>query len=346
MSHSTNKFNPAYTFDKFLVGSNNRVTYEAALAVSENLGKQHNPLFIYGGIDVGKNELLHSIGNRIHELQPDLNICYISGKEFINNLVEAIQTNQINDFRQYYRNVNVLLIDDFQFIAGTSLTANELSPILLSLRECNKQIVIFADRPPKAMSILDKRLVSLLEKGFITDIQLPDYEMRLAILGSKVKQQNIAVPFGVLEYIACKNLVNTHSLEQALEQVVEYGERNHSAITVDVATKALDEIVANNQREKVSIERVLEVVSRFFNISVEELKGRSKSQEILLARQIAVYIIREHSEKSLTAIGQALGGRTHATVKGSYDKIRGELETKAHLRQQINTIIQITYSNG
>lgn len=338
--------NPKYVFDKFIVGNSNRVTYSAARSVADNPGFHYNPLFIYGGVGLGKTHLLHAIGIEATRQQPHLRALYVSSEKFTNDLVESIRFNRQEDFRNRYRNVDILLIDDIQFIAGKDTTQEEFFHTFNALHQDNRQIVMCSDRPPKAMLVLEDRLRSRFEGGFITDVQMPDYEMRLAILRAKAEFQPSPIPDDVLDYIARKNFTNIRELEGALTRVVGYSLHSRSPLTVDLATQALEDIMHNNQRKMITPERVIETVSQFFNIETKELKGRSRSQDIVLPRQIAMYIIREHTECSLVEVGQAFGGRDHTTVMHGCDKIQREVETNSHIRQQVNTITQILYSES
>lgn len=342
----TGNLNPKYIFDKFIVGNSNRVTYSAAKSVADNPGFHYNPLFIYGGVGLGKTHLLHAIGHEAVRQRPNLTTLYVTSEKFTNDMVEAIRFRRQEDFRNRYRNIDILLIDDIQFIANKDATQEEFFHTFNALHSDNKQIVICSDRPPKAMLILEDRLRSRFEGGFITDVQLPDYEMRLAILQAKAEYLATNIPPEVLEYIAHKIKSNTRELEGALNRVVGYALHSRFALTMEIATQALEEIMSNSQRKIVTPERVIETVSQFFNIDAKELKGRSRSQDIVLPRQIAMYIIREHTDISLVEVGQAFGGRDHTTVMHGYDKIQREIETNAQLRQQVNTITQILYSES
>ncbi len=341
---NSSNLNPKYIFDKFIVGNSNRVTYSAARSVADNPGNHYNPLFIYGGVGLGKTHLLHAIGHEAIRQRSNLTALYVSSEKFTNDLVEAIRFRTTENFRNRYRNTDILMIDDIQFIAGKESSQEEFFHTFNALHGENKQIIICSDRPPKAMLVLEDRLRSRFEGGFITDIQMPNYEMRLAILQAKAEYQPNPVPAEVLDYIAGKIESNIRELEGALIRVVGFALHSHEALTIDVAKQALEEIMQNTRRKIVTPERVIETVSQYFSIDIKELKGRSRSADIVLPRQIAMYIIREHTESSLVEVGQAFGGRDHTTVMHGYDKIQREIETNAQLRQQVNTITQILYS--
>ena len=341
---NSSNLNPKYIFDKFIVGNSNRVTYSAARSVADNPGNHYNPLFIYGGVGLGKTHLLHAIGHEAIRQRSSLTALYVSSEKFTNDLVEAIRFRTTENFRNRYRNTDILMIDDIQFIAGKESSQEEFFHTFNALHGENKQIIICSDRPPKAMLVLEDRLRSRFEGGFITDIQMPNYEMRLAILQAKAEYQATPVPADVLDYIAGKIESNIRELEGALIRVVGFALHSHEVLTIEVAKQALEEIMQNTRRKIVTSERVIETVSQYFSIDTKELKGRSRSADIVLPRQIAMYIIREHTESSLVEVGQAFGGRDHTTVMHGYDKIQREIETNAQLRQQVNTITQILYS--
>jgi chromosomal replication initiator protein len=343
---SNNNLNPKYVFDKFIVGNSNRVTYSAARSVADNPGFHYNPLFIYGGVGLGKTHLLHAIGHEAIRQQPNLRALYVTSEKFTNDMVEAIRFRRNEEFRNRYRNTDILMIDDIQFIAGKESSQEEFFHTFNALYSENRQIIICSDRPPKAMLVLEDRLRSRFEGGFITDIDRPDYEMRLAILQAKAEYQPLPIPMEVLDYIAGKMQTNIRELEGALTRVVGYALHSRSTMTIDIAKQALEEILQNTRRKIVTPEGVIETVSQFFNIDTKELKGRSRSADIVLPRQIAMYIIREHTESSLVEVGQAFGGRDHTTVMHGYDKIQREIETNTQLRQQVNTITQILYSES
>ena len=346
LPRGNNNLNPKYIFDKFVVGNSNRVTYSAARSVADNPGFHYNPLFIYGGVGLGKTHLLHAIGHEAIRQQPNLRALYVTSEKFTNDMVEAIRFRRNEEFRNRYRNTDILMIDDIQFIAGKESSQEEFFHTFNALYSENRQIIICSDRPPKAMLVLEDRLRSRFEGGFITDIVRPDYEMRLAILQAKAEYQPLPIPAEVLEYIADKMQTNIRELEGALTRVVGYALHSRSTMTMDVAKQALEEILQNTRQKIVTPEGVIETVSQFFNIDTKELKGRSRSADIVLPRQIAMYIIREHTESSLVEVGQAFGGRDHTTVMHGYDKIQREIETNTQLRQQVNTITQILYSES
>ncbi|MEI6043355.1 MAG: chromosomal replication initiator protein DnaA [Chloroflexota bacterium] len=347
LSRNGSGLNPRYVFDKYVEGSSNRVATAAAKRVAEMPGYSYNPLFIYGQVGLGKTHLLHAIGHEALRRRPQLNVLYVSSEKFTNDLVNSIKEGRMEDFRSRYRTIDLLMIDDIQFIAGKNTTQEEFFHTFNSLVEANKQVIISSDRPPRAMLVLEERLRSRFEGGLTCDIQPPDYEMRLAILKAKADYQDINVPYDVLEFIAHKyNQSNIRELEGALTRVVAFALHNHATLSVEQAAQALNDLMLNSRKKMVTPARIVEQVGQFFSVDQKELRGRSRSQDIVLPRQIAMYIIREQTEVSLVEIGQELGGRDHTTVMHGIDKMEREIESNPSLRQQINTIIQILYSEG
>ncbi len=338
--------NPKYVFDRYIVGSGNRLAFAAAKHVAENPGHSYNPLFIYGNVGLGKTHILHAIGHEALRLRPNLTVLYVSSEKFTNDLVNAIREHRMEEFRNRYRNIDILMIDDIQFIAGKDSTQEEFFHTFNALHDANKQIVLSSDRPPKAMLILEDRLRSRFEGGLISDIQPPDFETRLAILKNKAEVQPISIPEDVLSLVARQIQSNIRELEGALNRVVAFALHNRTALTVEIANQALNDLMLNNHKKILTPARIVDMVSQFFAVDCKELRGRSRSQDIVLPRQVAMYIIREQTETSLVEIGQELGGRDHTTVMHAIDKIEREVETNTQLRQQVNTIIQILYTEG
>ncbi len=336
--------NPRYIFDRYIVGSSNRMAYAAGRSVAENPGNSYNPLFIYGGVGLGKTHLLHAIGHEALRLRPYLKVLYVSSEKFTNELISGIREQRMDEFRSRYRNIDLLMIDDIQFIANKEQTQEEFFHTFNTLVEANKQVVISSDRSPKSMLVLSDRLRSRFEGGLISDISLPDYEMRLAILQAKAQYQPIPIPADVMEFIAHKVPSNIRELEGALIRVVAFGFLNKLPMTAEVASQALNDSLLNSRKKLVTKERIVEAVANFFNVEIKELQGRSRSADIVLPRQVAMYIIREQTDHSLVEVGQSLGGRDHTTVMHGLEKIEQAIETNMQLRQQINTITQIVYN--
>ncbi len=336
--------NPRYVFDRYIVGSSNRMAAAAGRSVAENPGNSYNPLFIYGGVGLGKTHLLHAIGHEALRLRSYLKVLYVSSEKFTNELVNCIQSNRMEEFRARYRSIDILMIDDIQFIAGKESTQEEFFHTFNTLVEANKQVVISSDRTPKSMMTLEDRLRSRFEGGLISDVSLPDYEMRLAILRGKAEHQPAPISADVMEFIAHKVPSNIRELEGALIRVVAFGFLNKMPITVELAAQALSDALQNSRKKLVTKERIIEAVSNFYNVEMKELQGRSRSADIVLPRQVAMYIIREQTDHSLVEIGQSLGGRDHTTVMHGLEKIEAAIENNSQLRQQINHIIQSVYN--
>jgi chromosomal replication initiator protein len=336
--------NPRYVFEKYIVGSSNRMAAAAGRSVAENPGNSYNPLFIYGGVGLGKTHLLHAIGHEALRLRPYLKIMYVSSEKFTNDLINGIREQRMEEFRSRYRSMDILMIDDIQFIAGKDQTQEEFFHTFNTLVESNKQVVISSDRSPKSMLTLEDRLRSRFEGGLIADVSLPDYEMRLLILQAKAQYQQVHIPSEVMEFIAHKVPSNIRELEGALIRVVAFGFLNKMAISVDLAAQALNDSLLNSRKKLVTKERIIDAVGNFYNVEMKDLLGKSRSADIVLPRQVAMYIIREQTDHSLVEIGQSLGGRDHTTIMHGLDKIEQALDSNIQLRQQINTITQIVYN--
>jgi chromosomal replication initiator protein len=333
------RLNQRYTFESFVVGSGNRLACAAALAVSENPAEAYNPLFIYGGVGLGKTHLLHALGQGCERL--DQNVLYVSAEDFTNDLVNAIRTHNTEAFRERYRMIDVLLIDDIQFIAGKESTQEEFFHTFNTLHGQDKQIVVSSDRPPKAMVTLEERLRSRFEWGLITDIQPPDYETRLAILRSKAERMGRELPAEVLELIARRIQSNIRELEGALTRVLAFADLSGTAITAEMAEIALVDFSFYSPR--IGAEEIIEAVADHFALDQLRILGRERSREVALPRQIAMYLIREETGASLPQIGETLGGRDHTTVLYGFEKITEKLESDDILRKQVGAIRQELY---
>ncbi|MFZ3071002.1 MAG: chromosomal replication initiator protein DnaA [Anaerolineaceae bacterium] len=329
-----------YRFDNFVVGPNNRLAHAASLAVAENPARAYNPLFLYGGVGLGKTHMLHAIGNSV--LQHGLQVLYVSSEEFTNDLVNAIRTKTTAAFREKYRQVDVLLIDDIQFIAGKESTQEEFFHTFNTLHGQDKQIVMTSDRAPKAMSTLEERLRSRFEWGLTVDIQPPDYETRLAILRDKAEKANREVPTEVMEMIAHEIQANIRELEGAWNRVLAFADLSGSKLTLQLASNALADFLP--QHSSVSPDEVLTVVSKFFGISTERILGRDRSKDVALPRQVAMYLMREQSGISLPRIGEELGGRDHTTVMYACDKVADMIESDDRMRRQVLQLREQLYA--
>ncbi len=330
--------NPRYTFENFVVGPGNRLAHAAAQAVAERPAAAYNPLFLYGGVGLGKTHLLHAIGNACHVR--GLRVLYVSSEEFTNDLIHAIRTHTTQAFREKYRSIDVLLIDDIQFIAGKESTQEEFFHTFNCLHGQNKQIIISSDRPPKSMVTLEERLRSRFEWGLTADIQPPDFETRLAILRAKCESARRSIPQEVLEFIARRVQSNIRELEGALNRLLAFSDLSGLSPTLSLAESALADFLP--PRGDVKPDTVLQIVARTFNLPPERLCSPDRSREVALPRQIAMYLMRE-TNISLPQIGKALGGRDHTTVMYACEKVADLLERDDHLRRQVVQIRQQIY---
>ncbi len=333
---------PRYTFESFVVGSSNRMAHAASIAVAENPARAYNPLFLYGGVGLGKTHLLHAIGNQC--LTHGLHVLYVSSEEFTNDLVTAILKHNTESFREKYRLIDVLLIDDIQFIAGKESTQEEFFHTFNTLHGQDKQIIMTSDRPPKAMVTLEERLRSRFEWGLTVDIQPPDLETRIAILRSKAEKAGRVVPAEILETIARLVQSNIRELEGALNRVLAFSELSGLPLNPQVVSSALADLLP--QRREINSEQVVKLVARTFGLTVERLKGRDRSQEVALPRQVAMYLMREEANYSLPQIGEVLGGRDHTTVMYACEKVADMLERDDRLRRQVVVIRDQLYGRA
>ena len=320
-----------YTFEDFVVGNSNRLAHAACLAVSENPARAYNPLFIYGGVGLGKTHLLHAIGNSCD--RAGMSILYVSSEEFTNDLINAIRSQTTQAFREKYRQIDVLLIDDIQFIAGKESTQEEFFHTFNTLHGQDKQIVISSDRSPKAMVTLEERTRSRFGWGLTVDIQPPDLETRIAILRFKAEQAGRTIPEEILEIIARRMQSNIRELEGALTRVLAYADLRGLPITTELLDSALTDLIP--RRKDIQPQEVIESVAAAYNIPIERMLGRDRSRQIALPRQIAMYLLREEAKISLPQIGEALGGRDHTTIMYGCNKIADLLEQDARLRRQV-----------
>ncbi len=330
--------NPHYTFETFIVGSSNRLAAAAAHAVAEHPGESYNPLFIYGGTGLGKTHLLHAIGQ--FPLSNGKCVRYVSSETFTNDLINSIRNQSQAEFRRYYREVDVLLIDDIQFLAGKESTQEEFFHTFNHLHAANKQIVITSDRLPRAIPTLEERLRSRFEGGMVTDIQPPDLEMRIAILRTKAEGQNMAVPGDVIDFIAHKVQSNIRELEGALTRVLANAHLMDRPVSVELATAVLQDIL---QHHPITADQVLATVADFYRVDITDLTGRSRSKEVVVPRQMAMYLLREETGASLPQIGDLLGGRDHTTVMYAHEKVAGEIETNNQRRREVLAIKEQLY---
>ena len=331
--------NPKYTFDTFVIGANNRFAHAASLAVAEAPAKAYNPLFLYGGVGLGKTHLMHAIGHYILEHNPSTKVMYISSEKFTNEFINAIRDNRGESFRNKYRNIDVLLIDDIQFLAGKDGTQEEFFHTFNALHEERKQIVISSDRTPKEIPTLEERLRSRFEWGLITDIQAPDLETRIAILRKKAKAENLDIPNEAMVYIANQIDTNIRELEGALIRVVAYSSLINEDISSHLAAEALKDIVPSTRPKMITIQDIQQRVGEFYGLKMEEFKARKRTKAVAYPRQIAMYLSRELTDYSLPKIGEAFGGRDHTTVIHAHEKITNQLKIDQELFKVIQNLM-------
>lgn len=333
--------NPKYTFDTFVVGNSNRLAHAAALAVAESPSKAYNPLFIYGGVGLGKTHLMHAIGHHVLKNYKNYKVVYVSSETFTNELINAIKDDQNIEFRNKYRNIDVLLVDDIQFLAGKERTQEEFFHTFNTLHEADKQIIISSDRTPKEIPTLEDRLRSRFEWGLLADIQPPDLETREAILRKKAQIENHVIPDEVIRFIATKIKSNIRELEGALLRVVAYASLNQKEITLDLTKEALKEFFSGNRQHNITIPLIQKVVAKYYNLKVEDLKSKRRTQNVAFPRQIAMYLARELTEISLPVIGHEFGGRDHTTVMHACDKIKECIDRDVNIEDTVNKIVSI-----
>ncbi len=323
--------NSKYTFDTFVVGNSNRFAHAACYAVGETPSRAYNPLFIYGGVGLGKTHLMQAIGHRILANNPNYSVMYVSSEQFTNELIGSIKDDNTPGFRNKYRNIDVLLIDDIQFLAGKERTQEEFFHTFNSLYEANKQLVISSDRPPRNIPTLEDRLRSRFEWGLITDIQTPDLETRIAILRKKAQTDNFNIPYDVLDYIANYIDSNIRELEGALVRLVAYATINNKPLDMATATEALKDILPPPGPRKITIESIQKEVCKYYGLDISEMLSKKRNKQLVVPRQVAMFICRKLTDASLPLIGDQFGGRDHTTVMHSLDKINREITEQPEL---------------
>lgn len=338
----TTNLNPRYIFEEFVIGSSNRFAHAASLAVAESPAKAYNPLFIYGGVGLGKTHLMHAIGHFIQEQNRNAKVVYVSSETFTNELINSIKEQKNEEFRNRYRTADVLLVDDIQFIAGKERTQEEFFHTFNALHEANKQIIISSDRPPKEIPTLEDRLRSRFQWGLITDIQAPDFETRIAILRKKAERDNIDIINEVFEFIAKKVKSNIRELEGALNKVIAYSSLTNTgtdSITIPLVQEALKDIINARSTHQVTPDSIKDIVAQYYNLKSEDFISKKRTRQISYPRQIAMYLCRELTDLSLPRIGEEFGGRDHTTVMHACDKIIKDLDD-AEFKMKINKIIR------
>lgn len=337
-------FNAKYTFDSFVMGSSNRFAHAAALAAAEAPGRAYNPLFIYGGVGLGKTHLLHAIGHYVHQSFPHMRVKYVTSEQFTNEVIDLIRAGdrqRMDAFRRQYRTVDVLLIDDIQFLKGKEATQDEFFHTFNALEQAGKQIVLSSDRPPKDIAILEERLRSRFEMGLITDIQPPDLETRLAILKRRAEVERLGVPDEVLTYIADRVSSNIRELEGALIRIVAYSSLTRHQVDLDLARSVLKDAFPERSMRPISIATIQRESCKFYGISQAELVGNKRSQNIVYPRQVAMYLARELTDLSLPRIGSEFGGRDHTTVMHAKAKIEKLMNAERDVYNQVQTLTNL-----
>ena len=337
---SSMSLNPKYTFDTFVVGNNNRFAHAAALAVAESPADAYNPLFIYGGVGLGKTHLMHAIGHYILSQKPGARVKYVTCEIFVNDMVTAINKKTQNEFREKYRNIDVLMVDDIQFLTGKVGFQEEFFHTFNALHTAGKQIVLSSDRPPKEIAKLEERLRSRFEWGLIADIAKPDLETRVAILQRKAEEEGMRVDSQVLTMIAERVASNIRELEGCLTRLVAYSSLTGRPIDQQLAEEALKEVFARSEPRHVTCEDVMEAVATYYNVTVDDLKGSRRSRDVAVPRQIAMYIARETVGAPLTMIGDCFGGRDHSTVNHACQKVAAETKASPSLNTLVSDLIQ------
>jgi len=333
--------NPKYTFDTFVVGSNNKFAHAASLAVAESPGKVYNPLFLYGGVGLGKTHLMNSIAHYIIENHPEMHILYVTSEEFTNEVIEAIRNGKntaLPTFREKYRNIDVLLIDDIQFIIGKESTQEEFFHTFNALHTAGKQIVISSDRPPRDMDVLDERIRSRFEWGLMADIQSPDYETRMAILRKKQELDGSNVSQDVLEYIATNVRSNIRELEGSLNKVIALANLEQREVNVELAEKVLQDIISPNEKKKITPDYIIEIVADEYEITPEDIKSSSKSRKFSYPRQVVMYLCRQMIGDNLQTIAESVGVTNHTTIMYGINKIDKEYRENPETKERIDMI--------
>nr|WP_263314455.1 chromosomal replication initiator protein DnaA [Mammaliicoccus sp. Marseille-Q6498] len=335
---TNSQLNSNNTFDTFVIGPGNQFPHAASLAVAEEPANAYNPLFIYGGVGLGKTHLMHAIGHYVLEQNPNANVLYTSSEKFTNEFIKSIRKNDTESFRDKYRNIDVLLIDDIQFIQKKEQTQEEFFHTFNDLHQNKKQIVISSDRPPKEIPTLEDRLRTRFEWGLIVDITPPDFETRMAILQKKIEEENLDIPVEALTYIANSIQSNIRELEGALTRVLAYSKLRNKPISTDLVAEALKDIISTPRSTKITIQDIQQVVGKMYNIRIEDFSAKKRTKSIAYPRQIAMYLSRELTDFSLPKIGEEFGGRDHTTVIHAHDKIKKDIENNPELKNDLEQL--------
>jgi chromosomal replication initiator protein len=337
--------NARYMFANFIVGSANRLAHAASLSVAERPGHAYNPLFLYGGVGLGKTHLMHAIGNQVITKFPRKRVVYASSEKFTNEFITSIQQGKIDEFRARYRRIDVLLIDDIQFIADKERTQEEFFHTFNAIHEDGKQIVLSSDRPPKAIQSLEERLRSRFEWGLIADLTAPDLETRIAILRAKAEEGGVPITSDVIEFIARKVVSNIRELEGALNRIVAYASMSATPISIELAQAVLSNVLYNPKKRQITPDRIARIVADYYGVELDALRGQKREKQIVAPRHIAMFLMREETDVSLLRIGAELGGRDHSTVLHACDKINRELAVNDELRRELAAVREMIYAD-
>lgn len=344
-SSSSFTLNPKYVFESYVVGKGSELAYAAAQAVVNKPGEAYNPLFIYGGVGLGKTHLIQAIGNSILKNNPGANIVYVSAEKFSNDFIQSVQEGKAKDFQNRYRNVDLLLIDDIQFIAGKDRTQESFFHTFNELHQQNRQVVLTSDRPPKAIPMLEDRLKSRFEWGMIADISSPDFETRVAILKKKCEEKNFELTEKSLFLIASTVQSNIRELEGALNKIIVYHQLKNMSPTPESIKSILSSVEASQGQKMITAQQLTQLISEFYNVAVDDILGKSREKKLSFPRQIIMYVLREDLKMSYPSIGEELGGRDHTTAMHAHEKIKTEIEKDMKLRQEIELIKQKIYNS-
>ncbi len=342
---SSANLNPRYTFANFIVGSANRLAHAASLSVAERPGHAYNPLFLYGGVGLGKTHLMHAIGTQVIAKFPRKRVVYATSEKFTNEFITSIQQGKIDEFRARYRRIDLLLIDDIQFIADKERTQEEFFHTFNAIHEDGKQIVLSSDRPPKAILTLEERLRSRFEWGLIADLTAPDLETRIAILRAKAEEGSVPITSDVIEFIARKVVSNIRELEGALNRIVAFASMGATPISIELAQAVLSNVLYNPKKRQVTPERIAKAVADYYGVPMDALQGQKRDKAIVTPRQVAMFLMREETDVSLLRIGAELGGRDHSTVLHACDKITRESAVNDELRREIAAVRELIYAD-
>ncbi len=335
--------NPKYIFDSFIIGKNNELAHAASLAVAKNPGTQYNPLFIYGGVGLGKTHLMHAVANKLLSENPRAKVLYLTSEKFTNDYINAIQTKRMDEFKQHYRTVDMLMIDDIQFLANKEGTQEEFFHTFNELRDKGKQIIITADRLPKEIPAIEARLVSRFEWGMVADVQAPDLETRMAILRTKLTKRGTSIDESIVYYIAENIQNNVRELEGALNRLLVFQELENRTVTLEQAQIMLQGMM-NNKKKGITVKKIVAIVAEFYNVTGEDLVKQSRRQEFVKPRQIAMFLARQELNSSFPSIGEFFGGRDHTTVMHAVEKVTNQIKEKDGFKQEIDLIMDKLYA--